>query len=61
MRLGQILCGLALLEAFGQDRGQPGLDGGFGVDQPLKVLAGQLEEPAGFSAPDHVYVLIASS
>ncbi len=41
-----------MLEAFGQDRGQPGLDGRLGVDQPLKVLAGQLEEPAGFGAPD---------
>src|SRR5271165_2384679 len=42
----------ALLEAFGQRRGDFGLDGRFGVDQPLKVLAGQFQQPAGFGAPD---------
>src|SRR5258708_10213081 len=45
-------CGLSLLEAFGQGRGKLGFDGRFGVDEPLEVLAGQSEEPAGFGAPD---------
>src|SRR5580704_7941503 len=44
--------GLSLLEAFDQGRGDGGLDGRFGVDQPLKVLASQFQQPAGFGAPD---------
>jgi hypothetical protein len=40
-RLASVHRGLSLLEAFCQGRGDFGLDGRFGVDQPLEVLAGQ--------------------
>jgi hypothetical protein len=43
---------LSQLAASGQGRGGFGLDGRFGIDQPLEVLAGQSEEPAGFGEPD---------
>ena len=43
--------GLTLLEPFGQDLGEFSLDGRFRVDQPLRVLAGESEEPTGFGAP----------
>jgi hypothetical protein len=37
---------------FGQGGREPGPDGRLGVDQPLEVLAGQPEEPAGFGTAD---------
>src|SRR6516164_10402195 len=51
-RLRSVAPGLTLLEPFGQDLSQVSLDGRFGVDQPLKVLAGQSEQPTGFGTPD---------
>src|SRR6476620_9794427 len=43
---------LAVLETLGQGGGEPGLDGRLGVDQPLKVLAGQPQELARFGTAD---------
>src|ERR1700730_11335916 len=50
--LASVPRGLSLPKALGQGRGESGLDGRFGVDQPLKVLAGQFQQPARFGAPD---------
>src|SRR5580693_10387410 len=50
--LASVHRGLSLPKALGQGRGESGLDGRFGVDQPLKVLAGQFQQPTGFCAPD---------
>jgi DNA-binding transcriptional ArsR family regulator len=40
------------LEPFGQDLGELGLDGRFGLHQPLKVPAREPEHLTGFGAPD---------
>src|SRR5215470_10714076 len=50
-RAARVWFGLTFLEPFGQDPGQLGPHSWLSPDQPLKVLAAQPEQPAGFGAP----------